>query len=142
ACAWKGPRSIPHAIVLGIDWAVNDAHRRASREPILPVARHRRVLAVLHLEPGAAAAGPVRRVAALRHDPLEAEPKGMTEHGAAVLRLDMLDHLDAVGRPAQRARERGLARLKWLLAQVGAVELQDDGGRAPLTASPPRHFAG
>jgi len=46
------------------------------------------------------------------------------EHGGAVSHLDVLDKLDAVMRPAQQARERRLARLQRLPAQIGAIKLK------------------
>jgi len=89
------------------------------------------------LQPRAAAAVLVRPVAPLRCDAFEPEPAGVREHGAAVRRLDVLDHLDAVARSAQQARERSLT-----CRQQTPRRVLRSGRCSPIYLGPERKAAG
>src|SRR5215831_14198136 len=78
---------------------------------------------VLDLEPVAAAAMAIWRVAALRHDAFESKPARVGEYDIAG-RIHVLDQLDADERSAQQLRQCDFAPLPRLRSEIDAIEFE------------------
>src|SRR5262249_35899118 len=83
---------------------------------------------VLHLEPIGRSAAAVGRTLTLRHYAFEPKVAGVAEYDLAVFLLDVLVEAQAGRCLGQDGRQRGLADLERIAAQVVAVELDQVEG--------------
>src|SRR3984893_423552 len=91
-------------------------------------ALHRGRVRVLALDPMSRPTGAIRRIAALRHDPLQAELAGMMEDEGAIFLVQVLVKPQARRCSRKQARQGCFPAFELLAAQVITVQLNEIEG--------------